>query len=370
MRYTRMPIEIESPEEKGYSTIQYNLAESSVRDITLDSLNVDLSGILLFYGEHKGMYKLRQAIIEDSKVLRPDDLIVTAGAAMALFITSTTLLSPKDHLVVIRPNYGTNIETPRAIECTISIVDLSFENNYEIDVAAVAAAIQPNTRLISITNPHNPTGRVYSDETLRALIALAEERGCHLLVDETYRDLNFQTALKPYAAELSDKVISVSSVSKSYGAPGIRTGWVITRDQKLLHDLLAAREQITLCNSVVDETIALHLLTHKEKLVSAHHEHIRKNFAYLKEWMATQPYLEWVEPQAGVVCFPRLKAAYKVDVEALYDKLYNEYGTVVGPGHWFEQERTYMRIGYGYPHHEELKTGLQNLEKCIKATLL
>lgn len=365
-----MPIEIESPEEKGYSTIKYNLAESSVRDITLDSLNVDLSGILLFYGEHKGMYKLRQAIIEESKVLTPEDVIVTAGAAMALFITSTTLLSAKDHLVVIRPNYGTNIETPRAIGCTISIVDLSFEQGYEIDVAAVAAAIQPNTRLISITNPHNPTGRVYSDETLSALIALAEEHGCHLLVDETYRDLNFQTALKPYAAALSDKVISVSSVSKSFGAPGIRTGWVITRDQKLLHDLLAAREQITLCNSIVDETIALHLLTHKKKLVSAHHKYVRRNFAYLKEWIGRQPYLEWVEPQAGVVCFPRLRAEYKVDVEALYDKLYNEYGTVVGPGHWFEKERTYMRIGYGYPLHEELKTGLDNLEKCIAATLL
>lgn len=369
MNYKRMPIEVESPEEKGYGTIKYNLAESSMRDISLKDVKVDLSDLVLFYGEHRGVVKLREEIKEDSKVLHIDDVLVTAGAATALFIVATSILSPQDHLVVIRPNYGTNLETPRAINCTMTIIDMSFESGFAIDIDAITRAIQPNTRLISITNPHNPSGKLYDEQTINALIVLAEKNNCHLLVDETYRDLNFQTELKPYVAELSERVISVSSVSKSYGAPGIRIGWIICRDKKLMNDFLAAKEQITLCNSVVDEEIAYSLIRDKAEIVGRNHAHIRNNFQYLKEWFVAQPYLEWVEPTAGVVCFPRLKQEYKVDAEKLYDTLYEQHATIVGPGHWFERDKTYMRIGFGYPTLDELKTGLANLEACL-ATLV
>jgi aspartate/methionine/tyrosine aminotransferase len=365
MDYKRMPIEIESPEETGYGKIQYNLAESSVRDILLRDVGVDLKDTLLFYGEHKGLAKLREAVPEESKTLHADDILITTGAATALFIVSTTLLNPRDHLIVIRPNYGTNLETPRALNRAISIIDLKFEEKFEIDVNAVRNAIQSNTKLISITNPHNPSGKLFSDQTIHQLVRLAEEMDCKLLVDETYRDLNFQTELKPYVAELSPNVISVSSVSKSYGAPGVRIGWIVCRDRKLMHDFLAAKEQITICNSVVDEEIAFSLLQNKQKWISKHHGHIRKNFAHIKQWFAGQTFLEWVEPDAGVVCFPRLKAEYKIDSEKFYQKLFNDYSTIVGPGHWFEKEKTYMRIGYGYPLEEELKTGLKNLLECL-----
>jgi aspartate/methionine/tyrosine aminotransferase len=366
MRYTRMPIEIEAPEEKGYNTIRYNLAESSMRDISLKDLDIDLNDLVLFYGEHRGVTKLREAIKADSKVLTADDILVTSGAATALFIVATSLLSSKDHLVVIRPNYGTNLETPRAIGSKMSVVDLSFDDSFEIDIEAVRNAITSDTKLISITNPLNPSGKLYSNETIEALILLAERYNCRLLVDETYRDLNFQTPLLPYVAELSQKVISISSVSKSFGAPGIRIGWIISRDRKLMHDFLAAKEQITLCNSVVDEEIAFHLLHNKQQFIQPNHAHIHANFEYLKAWFEGQLYLEWVEPQAGAVCFPRLKAGYTIDADKLYSTLYERYATIVGPGHWFEQERTYMRIGFGYPTLEELKTGLNNLNECLK----
>ena len=195
---------------------------------------------------------------------------------------------------------------------------------------------------------------------------LAERHGCYLLIDETYRDLNFQTALQPYAAQLSDRVISVSSVSKSFGAPGIRIGWVISRDSGLMHDFLAAKEQISICCSVVDEEIAAYLLQNKARFIEPNHAHIRRNFEYFKTWFEQQPYLEWIEPQAGVVCFPRLRAEYTIDADLLYTTLYERYATIVGPGHWFERERTYMRIGFGYPSLEELKAGLHALEICLR----
>src|SRR5689334_6771250 len=126
MKYKRMPIEVESPEEMGYSTIQYNLAESSVRDISFKDLKIDLDNLVICYGEHRGDTKLRNAIIRDSPGLQAEHVLVCPSAATALFIISTTLLQDKDHLIVIRPNYATNIETPRAIQCGLTTIDLEF----------------------------------------------------------------------------------------------------------------------------------------------------------------------------------------------------------------------------------------------------
>ena len=116
MKYVRMPIEIESPEERGYATIRYNLAESSVTDRALGAFGLDLDGTILAYGDHRGLPALRDEIAGDAGV-GAGDVLATAGAAGALFIIATTLLGPDDHLVVVRPNYATNLETPRASGC-------------------------------------------------------------------------------------------------------------------------------------------------------------------------------------------------------------------------------------------------------------
>jgi aspartate/methionine/tyrosine aminotransferase len=365
MNYTRMPIEIESPEEIGYSTIKYNLAESSVGDIHGKDLNLNLDELLLCYGHHRGHPDLLDCIAGDSPVLTPNDVLVCSGAATALFIVATTLLNETDHLVVVRPNYGTNLETPRAINCAMSIIDLTFADHFALNVEHIRQAIQPNTRLISLTNPHNPTGTVVSEVVLDELVALAEEHNCYLLVDETYRYLNFQTPLLPYLAEKSPNVISVSSLSKAFGVPGIRIGWIVCRDSKLMQQFLAAKEQIMITNSVVDEQIALHILQDQESRLTKTHQLIGINYGIIRQFFAQTPYLEWVEPTAGVVCFPRVKAGYSLNTDVFYESLYSTYQTLVGPGHWFEQDKTYMRIGFGYPTADELRTGLQNLDRCL-----
>ncbi len=369
MNYTRMPIEIESPEEIGYSTIQYNLAESSVRDIQMKDLDLKLDDLLLCYGHHRGHPELLDCIASEGDNLKPDDVLVCSGAATALFIVATTLLSEKDHLVVVRPNYGTNLETPRAINCEMSIIDLTFDEEFALNIDQIRQAIRPNTRLISITNPHNPTGTVISEAILDELVALAEAHTCYLLVDETYRYLNFQTPRSPYLATKSKNVISVSSLSKAFGVPGIRIGWIICRDSELMTRFLAAKEQIMITNSVIDEQIALHILQHQESRLAEAHQHIRTNFGIIWQFFAQTPFLEWVEPTAGVVCFPRLKASYSINTGAFYQSLYSNYHTLVGPGHWFEQDKIYMRIGFGYPTPNELTTGLQNLERCLSEHL-
>ncbi len=365
MKYQRMPIETESPEEMGYNTIRYNLAESSVRDRVLGELNLDLNQVILAYGEHRGIRPLRELIASESPILHPDDVLVTTGAAMALFVIATTLLDKNDHLIVIRPNYATNIETPRAIGCEMTILDLSFDNGFELNVEQIRQALRPNTKVISLTNPHNPTGTVFAQSTIDAIVAVAEERGCYVVLDETYRDLNFQSALRPYAAVASDKVISVCSLSKAFGVPGIRIGWLICRDKTLMHTLLAAKEQMILGNAVLDEEIAFKLLQQKTTFLKPIHEHIRTNFQVFKQWMGEQPYLEWVAPQAGVVCFPRIKVQYQFDFPNFQKTLYEKYQTVVGYGHWFEQPERYFRLGFGYPSTEDLRAGLDCVQRAL-----
>ena len=365
MRYRRMPIEAESPEEFGYDRIRCNLAESSVADASLAMLGSDLGDLVLMYGDHRGLPALREHIAADGEGLDPDDVLVTTGAAGALFLIATTLLQPEDHLVVVRPNYATNIETPRAIGASATYVDLSFDAGWRIDPEAIAAAITERTRLVSITVPHNPTGRGMSEADLRAIVADCEARGTHLLVDETYREMTFGGPL-PIAATLYDKAISVSSLSKTYGLPGIRIGWVASRDGDLIERLLAAKEQVSITGSIVDETIALRARRMRDAWLPGIMAGIEEGLAIVRDWVTAEDLIEWVEPDGGVVCFPRIRHEADVDAGAFHRILLEEHGTIVGPGHWFEMPDTYMRIGYGWPTKEQLIEGLVNVSSAIR----
>jgi aspartate/methionine/tyrosine aminotransferase len=365
MKYKRMPIEIESPEEFGYSRIQYNLSESSIADQRLSDLDISIpSNLLLLYAEHRGSARLRSLIAEDNVGIGPDDVLITGGAASALFIIATGLLGRDDHLVVVRPNYATNIETPRAIGCEISYVDLSFERGFRLDFDGLASSIRANTRLISVTNPHNPTGTMLDAGELRRLVALAKERNCHLLVDETYRDLSFGDRL-PVAAALGDHVISVSSLSKAYGVPGLRVGWLISRSKALQEVFLAAKEQISICGSVIDEWVAEQILAKRQRILNHTLNELRSRLDLIGAWIDREPSLEWVRPAGGVVCFPRMNIP-TLAVADFYERLIKEHGTYVGPGHWFEMPDTFFRLGYGWPTQGELEGGLDAISKTLK----
>jgi aspartate/methionine/tyrosine aminotransferase len=365
MKYVRMPIEIESPEEQGYDTIRFNLCESSMRDRNLSELGLDVDDLVLAYGAHKGAPGLRRLIARQSNV--PEGAVLTtAGAAGALFIVATTLLEKNDHLIVVRPNYATNIETPRAIGCEISFIDLKFEEGFHLDIARIEAALRPNTKLISVTTPHNPTGVSMTDASLRHLITLADANGVRLLVDETYREMSFVPKL-PVAASLSDRVISVASMSKSYGIPGIRVGWLITQDAKLFERFLAAKEQIGICGSIIDEVIAEAALAQSAAWIATVERGLKATVATVEQWIERETRMEWVPPHGGCVCFPRIKADANIDIEKFYRTLAQDHATAVGPGHWFEQDKRFMRIGFGWPLPAELEGGLAAISASLGA---
>ncbi len=353
-----MPIEVEAPEALGYDRIRFNLAESSVSDLRLRDLSVALDDLVLQYGDHLGHPGLRELVAADGPGLRADDVLLTPGAAGALFIVATCLLSAGDHLVVTRPNYATNLETPRAIGAEVSILDLAFEDGWRVDPDGLANLLRPETRLVSITTPHNPTGQVIPDADLARIVAIVETHPCAmLLVDETYRELTFGTAL-PLAASRSPRVISVSSLSKAYGLPGIRLGWLASRDPNLLDRALAAKEQMVITGSTVDEAIGYEAVRRRDELLAPIRERSRQALDVTRAWMAGQDVFEWVEPRGGVVGFPRVRAGIAIDTERFYADLFERHGTIVGPGHWFEQSDRSFRLGFGWPTFDELRGGL------------
>jgi aspartate/methionine/tyrosine aminotransferase len=373
MRYRRMPIEIESPEELGYGTIACNLAESSIADASLDDLGVDLRGLLLRYGDHRGLPELRELIAADAgrplppdaTPLTPADVLVTTGAAGALFIVATALLEPGDELVVVRPNYATNLETPRAIGAELRILDLRPEEGWATEADALAALMTPRTRLVSITNPHNPTGALIPEAALRRIVELVEAHpAARLLVDETYREMTYGDLLPP-AATLSPRVIGVSGMSKTYGLPGIRTGWLATRDTNLLTTFLAAKEQIQITGSLVDEAIAARALERRPELLPAIRARIATALETTRAWLATEPRLAWVEPRGGVVGFPWIRDEAGIDPDAFHTALAGPHATAVGPGHWFERPRSFFRLGFGWPPPAELAEGLARISRAL-----
>jgi aspartate/methionine/tyrosine aminotransferase len=369
LAYRRTPIEKESPEEYGYEKIKYNLAESSVPDAVLGDLEIDLSSSVLSYADHLGNPELRQSIASEGEEIRPDNILITTGAAGALFIVATSLLKPSDHVVLLHPNYVANIETPRAIGCQVDYLRLSFEEEFKLDLEKLAQLIKPNTKLVSLTYPQNPTGTILTESELDEIITLIESKGCHLLLDETYRDMTSNPP--PIAASLSPQAISVSSFSKAYGLPGIRSGWLINQNTTLMERFLAAKELIFICNSIIDESIAAHFYINKKKqFLEDIQTHVNNNFKLLKGWIEMNEFIEWIEPKGGCICFPRIKQIFDIDIENFYTSLKNTYKTFVAPGHWFEVNKRFMRLGFGYPSKIELKGGLRCITNALEDSII
>lgn len=367
MFYRRMPIESESPEELGYDSVKFNLAESSVSDRPLSSITADIGSLKLAYGDHRGLPELRSRIAADAPGLTAADVLLTPGAAAALFFLHSALLDKQDHLVVVHPNYATNIETPYAIGCAISQVELNIENGFRIDVEQVRQLLGPQTRLISITSPHNPSGVPVPHETMQALAELARSQGCKLLVDETYREL-IPGKVPPSAAAIGPEVVAVSSVSKAYGVPGLRIGWLLCSDPALMEKLLAVKEQVLICNSVLDEALVLEIMRRKTDWLSETLRGLGEKRTLVTQWLKKMDQqLAAVPPEAGAVCFPRIRDEISLDTGAFYDELFGKYATLVGRGRWFDCDERNFRIGYGWPSYRELEQGLVHIENALKS---
>jgi len=362
MWFNRMALEVWF--DQYQYEIDFDIGESAVKTLSVRDLGVSLDDVLLRYGYHKGNPELRAVISRQYPGLSEDNVVVTTGASEANFAVVSALVKPGDHMVVEHPNYPSLYEVPRSLGCDVTLFSLRFEDRFRPDWGELKRLLRPETRLLSLTHPNNPTGSMITEAELREVVELVEEREIFLLFDETYRQMASADRLLPAAASLSDRVVSISSMSKCYGLPGIRIGWLATGNREILDRVLAIREQVSIANNAMSEKIAQEVLENSEPFLVGARERIARNQEVVAGWMAEQTDFEWVRPEAGVVCLPRLDPRVRVDPEALYRRLAEEYRTFVVPGRCFEMDERFFRIGFG-ADADEIGAGLAHLKQAL-----
>jgi aspartate/methionine/tyrosine aminotransferase len=362
MWFKRMELEIWF--DKYQYAVDYDIGESAVKTLSVKDVNIDLEKIFLRYGYHSGHPDLRAVIAEQYPELSGDHIIVTTGASEANFVVVSALVKPGDHVIVEHPNYPSLYEVPRSLGCDVSLLTLKFENQFKPDLDELERMITPQTKLISMTHPNNPTGSMVSEQDLQRVVELVESYDTFLLFDETYRHMGSDGKLLPPAASLSPNVISIASMSKCYGLPGIRTGWLATQNPFILDSAVAIREQLSISNNSLSEQITLSVLRRKEEFLTGAISQIEFNLGLVADWMSKQSDFEWVPPEVGVVCFPRIKKDLDVNPEEVYRLLAEKYRTFVVPGRCFEMDERHFRIGYG-ADPGEIETGLSHLNKAL-----
>ncbi|MFC1553512.1 aminotransferase class I/II-fold pyridoxal phosphate-dependent enzyme, partial [candidate division KSB1 bacterium] len=361
MWFKRMPLE--EWFDKYQYEVKFDIGESAVKFHNFKDLDLDLDKVELRYGYHLGRPDLREKISEQYNGLNSNNILVTSAGSESIFSINSLLVKPGDHVIIEHPTYPSLYEVPRSLGCEVSLLSLKFENDFQPDIDELKSLIKPNTKLINFTHPNNPTGSMISKDSLEQIIEIAESNDIYFLFDETYRDLSYGEKL-PAAAELSPKAISISSMSKCYGLPGIRIGWLASKSKEIVDGVLAVREQITITNSAMGEEIALRTLEQKDHHIKNAIDHVNKNFNIVCNWIKERNELEWIKPEAGVVSLPHLKTGILDDPEILYRTLVEKYKTFVIPGRCFELDNSYFRLGYGGTT-EELKAGLENFRNAL-----
>ena len=291
----------------------------------------ELAQLPLGYSPTWGGDALRAAIAATYDGLGPEDVLTFAGAEEGMFWALQELLGPGDHAVVTVPNYQSMEELPRATGADVSGLVLRPEDGWAPDLDALAALLRPETRLVAVNFPNNPTGALPDPATWAALVALCEERGIRLFSDEVYRGLEAEgTAPLPQAADLSPTALSLGVMSKAYGLPGLRIGWLATRDRALLGRLETRKHYTSICNAGPSELIAVHALRRRAEIQARNRAIVERNVPVFAAFFAEHAdLLAWERPQAGCVCFPRYLGAD--GVEAFCHDLVEQAGVVLLP---------------------------------------
>jgi len=319
----------------------------------------------LGYTESPGDPALRAAIAGLYERVSADDVLVFSGAEEAIFAIHNVLLGAGDHAVVVRPAYQSLAEVARAAGADLTRVDLRESGGWRLDTDEVRAALRPNTRLILVNEPHNPTGALSDRPTFDRLVELAAESGARLIVDEVYRFLEFDPADRlPAGADALENGVSIGVMSKSFALAGLRIGWIATRDRELLARLAAFKDYTTICNSAPAEVLSLIALRARDRVLARNRGIVEANLPLLDAFFARWPgVFEWVRPRGGSIGFPRLVA--DVPIDRFVEDLVRETGVLLLPGTVFADAGNHFRLGFGRTNMPE---ALERLESYAART--
>ena len=356
--------------------VEYNLSESGVHPLTLAELMragaahgdsgrlEELLATELDYPYVNGDPALRQNIARLYDRAAPEQVLVTVGAAEANQIAVRTLLGPGDELVLMLPNYMQIWGIAKNHGYTVREFHLLEATGWAPDLAALESVLTPRTRLIAVCNPNNPTGRTLTEPEMDAIVACAERVGAWILADEVYRGANRVTEQdNPSFYGRYDKVLAIGSMSKAYGLPGLRVGWIVGPSDTL-DEIWARHEYVTISATMLANKLAALALSPEVRpwIIKRTRAYIRRGFPVLEQWMAAHPgTFSYHPPDAAAIAFVR----YHLDVNStvLAERLRKEKSVLIVPGDHFGMDH-FLRISFGLPH-ETLVPALDHIHDLI-----
>lgn len=349
------------------ASVVHSLAASPRLGDFLDELDPDLS--LDWSGRSfQGLPELRDKVIARlgyAPQCSAQDVLITAGTAEANFLAISNLVGPGDEMIVDVPGWPQPLVLGEALGAVIKKLPRHENTGWAFDLDELAALMTAQTRLIFICNPNNPTGHLLSAAELARVVNLADRVGAYVLTDEVYRGLEWSDCRTPSAASLYERGISTGSVSKALGLQGLRTGWLVCRDAKLVFDSVVLREDTSEIMNIMGEaiaSIALGETRYRQALARARQDGIT-HLDLLDRFVAATPAMSWQRPAAGLIGFCRLDLPIDAD-EFAARLLAPPYRTFVMSGSAYGYPQ-HLRLGGGGGDPTALERGLERLQGLL-----
>jgi aspartate/methionine/tyrosine aminotransferase len=333
--------------------VRYNLSESGVHPLSVREL-LALAGattdplldVRLGYSQSIGTDTLRQRVAALYPGASPDQVLVTTGSAEANYLAALRLIEPGDKVAMMLPNYLQLWGHVQNLGAVVRGFRLHEDRGWAPDANEIRGAIAPGTKLVVVTNPHNPTGHILADAIRRTIVERAAEVGAWLLADEVYAGAERDGPMTPTFWGSHERLICVSGLSKAYGLPGLRIGWLVAPPE-FVAEAWARHDYTTIGPSGATDHLATIALqpTVRERLLARTRGILRENYPVLETWLRSfGDTFSWVPPQAGAICFARYRP--KLNGEELVERVRAAQNVLLVPGEHFGMPG-YLRFGFG-----------------------
>lgn len=342
----------------------YMLSPSDIEPLTMPELLAMASderrnqwdNLWLGYTESQGHPELLQAISKLYQQIPPQQVIEVVPEE-GIFIAMNTLINPGEHIIVMSPGYQSLYEIAKSRGIEVSFWQASGHWSFDID--DLLKLRQSNTSMIVVNTPHNPTGAHFNHEEWAGIIELARQYDLWLFADEMYRLSEYDEKHRlPTACDSYEKAVSLSGLSKSFGLPGLRVGWLATQNTEAMQSFIQFKDYTTICSSAPSEILALIAIEAQNTILARNLAIIQENLATLDSFFENYAdFFKWVRPIAGTIAF--IEYPGDISVEELAEALIAEKGLMILPASVFDYEGNFFRLGFGRRNMPEALTLLQ-----------
>ena len=326
--------------------------EELLESADAQSLNL-WENLKLGYTDSSGHPVLRESIADIYKSFAADDILVVTPEE-GIFLAMQALLRPGDHVICTFPGYQSLYELACSMGCDVSLWKPDEDRGWHFSLRQLEYLIRDDTRMVVVNFPHNPTGYLPSHDGYMSLVDIVRRSGAYLFSDEMYRFLEFdREATLPAGCEVYHKAISLSGLSKSFGLPGLRIGWVATRDHNILEQMRLLKDYTTICSSAPSEILGIMAVRGRENIIARQMTRIRKNISILGDFFSKySDCMCWNRPLGGSICFPRMSLTD--DTSVFCETLIKETGIMLVPSNVFQYGNHHVRIGFGREDFPEI----------------